>query len=69
MPDHINEQCILTAPAIMLSDHRAVYDAKCGCPQRGAEGLVKCGHLRTWGEGGIKMGHFLRTSFMDDPMS
>src|SRR6218665_922159 len=27
---------------------RAVYDAKCGRPQRG-RGLVKCGHLRTAG--------------------
>ena len=58
--DEVNEQRILTAPAIMLSDHRTVYDAKCGHPQ--------------WGEGGwsnadrgYKNGSFLRTSFMDDP--
>src|SRR6218665_1398256 len=46
--DETNEQCILRAPAITLSDHRAVYDANayirkggrkvrkgvffCGCP-------------------------------------
>src|SRR6218665_4069943 len=41
--DDINEQRILTAPAIMLSDHRAVYDAKCGRRQRG-EGF---GQIRT----------------------
>src|SRR6218665_2369815 len=32
--DEINEQRTLRAPAITLSDHRAVYDAKCGRPQR-----------------------------------
>jgi len=51
----------------MLSDHRAVYDAKCGRPQRGDEELIKCGHLWTGG-GGIKRGHFLRMSFLDDPL-
>ena len=44
MPDdEINEQRILTATAITLSDHRAVYDAKCGRPQRGI------GQMRTGG--------------------
>src|SRR6218665_4030214 len=33
--DEINEQRPLRAPAITLSGHRAVYDAKCGRPQRG----------------------------------
>jgi len=33
-----NEQCILRAPAITLSDHKAVYDAKRGRPKRGEEG-------------------------------
>jgi len=66
MPDdEVNEQRILKAPAITLSDHRAVYDAKCGRPQ--GEGLIKCGHLRIRA-GGTK-GVFLRTSFMDDPLS
>jgi len=37
----------LRAPAIILSDHRAVYDAKCGSPQMERRGLLKCGHLRT----------------------
>jgi len=45
-----NEQHILRAPAITLSDHTAVYDAKCGRPQR-RRGLIKFGHLRTEGEG------------------
>ena len=36
--DEINEQRILSAPAITLSDHRAVYDAKCGRPQRAGWG-------------------------------
>ena len=48
--DEINEQRILTAPAITLSDHRAVYDAKCGRPQREG-GLVKYGHLADRGRG------------------
>jgi len=52
----------LTTPAITLSDHRTVYDAKCGRPQWGVRGLVKCGHLRTAGRGGMKMGYFLRTT-------
>jgi len=57
-------QRILTAPAITLSDHRAVYDAKCGRPQRG-RGV---GQMRTPADrGGMKRGNFLRTSFMDDP--
>ena len=43
--DDINKQHILRAPAITLSGHRAVYDAKCGRPQRG-RGLVKCGQGR-----------------------
>src|SRR6218665_1259158 len=61
--DEINEQRILTAPAITLSDHRTVYDAKCGRPhwERGWS------NADTYGQGGIKMGHFLRTSFMHDP--
>ena len=44
-PDDINEHRILTAPATTLSDHRAVYDAKCGRPQRGF------GQMRTGGMG------------------
>ena len=36
--DEINEQRTLRAPAITLADHRAVYDAKCGRPQRGRRG-------------------------------
>src|SRR6218665_3119635 len=60
----INEQHILRAPAITLSDHRAVYDAKCGRTQGGERGV---GQMRT-GEGGRKRGHFLQTSFMDDPL-
>src|SRR6218665_1128498 len=35
----INEQRILRAPAIMLSDNRAVYDVKCARPQ--GEGVGK----------------------------
>src|SRR6218665_3970056 len=63
--DEINEQSSLTTPAITLSDHRTVYDAKYGRPQwgRGWSNADTCGQ----GEGGMKMGHFLRTSFMDDP--
>jgi len=53
-PDDINEQRILTAPAITLLDHRAVYDAKCGRPQRG-RGV---GQMRTPAERGYKRGHF-----------
>ena len=67
-PDDINEQRILTAPAITLSDHRAVYDAKSGRPQMvggGWSNADTCGQ----GEGGMKTGHFLRTSFMDDPLT
>ena len=62
-PDDVNEQRILTAPAIMLSDHRAVYDAKCGRPQSGV------GQMRTPADRGRDLwkGSFLRTSFMDDP--
>jgi len=45
-----------------------VYDVKCGHGQRGEGGLIKCGHLRTGG-GGRKRGRFLRTSFMDDPLT
>ena len=41
----------MTAPAITLSDHRAVHDAKCGRLQRGG-GLVKCGQ----GEGAYEKG-------------
>ena len=55
----------MTAPAITLSDHRAVYDAKCGRPQS-EKGV---GQMRTPAdrrEGSMKRGHFLRTSFMDD---
>ena len=48
LDDEINEQRILRAPAITLSDHRAVYDAKCGRLQ-GV--LVKQGHLGTEGGG------------------
>src|SRR6218665_2333293 len=44
--DETNEQRILRALAITLSDHRTVYDAKCRRSQRG-RGLIKCGHLRT----------------------
>ena len=75
-PDDNNEQRILTAPAITLSDHRAVYDAKCGRPERGEEGSSNADRGRgSWsnadtcgqGEGGMKRGHFLRTSFMDVP--
>src|SRR6218665_1824995 len=33
--DETNEQRILRAPAITLADHTAVYDAKCGRPQKG----------------------------------
>src|SRR6218665_305504 len=62
--DEINEQRILTAPAITLSDHRAVYDAKCGHPQRGRG----WSNADTCGQGCMKRGHFLRTSFMDDPL-
>jgi len=48
--DETNEQRILRAPAITLSDHRAMYDAKCGRPQR-VTGVIKFGHLRTEGRG------------------
>ena len=52
--DDISEQRILTAPAITLSDNRAVYDAKCGRPQRADGGWSNADrHLRTEG-GGIK---------------
>ena len=58
--DETNEQRILRAPAIITqSDHLAVYDAKCGRPQRG-EGADQ---MRTGGGRGV----FLWTSFMDDP--
>jgi len=40
----------LGAPAITLSDYRAVYDAKGGHPQRGAREVDQMRHLRT-GEG------------------
>jgi len=39
--DETNEQRVLRASAVTLSDHRAVYDAKCGRPQRGGR-LIKC---------------------------
>src|SRR6218665_1688762 len=55
--DETNEQRILRASAITLSDHRAVYDAKCRRSQRG-RGLIKCGHRRTWGEGEEKGSFF-----------
>ena len=66
-PDDINEQRSLTAPAITLSDHRAVYDAKCGRPQREGEGVWS--NADTCGQGGrgFEKGSFLWTSFMDDP--
>src|SRR6218665_2501357 len=45
--DEINEQRTLKAPAITLSDHRAVYDAKCRGPQRrGGDNADTCGQ---WG--------------------
>ena len=46
--DEINEQ--RTLRVITLSDHRAVYDDKCGRPQKG-RGLIQCGHLQTGGGG------------------
>jgi len=39
--DEINEQRILRAPAIAPSDHRAVYDAKCGRPQGKGVGQMR----------------------------
>ena len=53
--------------SIMLSDHRAVYDAKCGRPQSGRRGG---GQRRTPADRrrGYKKGSFfcLLTSFMDE---
>ena len=60
LDDEINEQRILTAPAITLSDHRAVYDAKCGRPQRGG-----VGKMRTPADMGRG---YEKGSFMDDPL-
>ena len=57
----IHEQCILRAPAIALSDHRAVYDAKCGRPPRG-RGV---GQMRT---GGMKRGHFCGCPLWTTPL-
>ena len=64
-PDDINEQGILTAPAITLSDHRAVYDAKYERPQGG---LVKCEHLRTGGMG-YEKGSFFAGVLYGRPLS
>ena len=65
--DETNEQHILRAPAITPSDHRAVYEAKCGRPHRGGVDQMRTPADR--GEGIRKRGHFLRTSFMDKPQS
>src|SRR6218665_2227520 len=64
--EEINEQRILRAPAITLSDHRAVYDAKCGRPLGGLVGQMRTAADREEGVG--KGVIFLRTSFMDDPL-
>src|SRR6218665_734674 len=64
-PDDINERRILTAPAITLSDHRAVYDAKCGRPQRGR--VVTCRHLRTKGRGYEKGSSFCGRTLWTTP--
>ena len=59
--DEINEQRSLTTPAITLSDHRTVYDAKCGRPQWG-RGVVKCG------QGGYKNGSFFADVLYGRPL-
>ena len=63
LDDETNEQRILRAPAITLSDLRAVYDAKCGHPQRGDDQMQTPADRGR----GRKRRLFLRTSFMDDP--
>ena len=48
--DEISEQCILRAPVIILPDHRAVSNARCGHPQGGGrEGFTS--QMRTRGLG------------------
>ena len=52
----------------MLSDHRAVYDTKCGRPQRGRGG----GQMRTpadRGEEGYKKGPFFADVLYGRPLS
>src|SRR6218665_3437762 len=65
----INEQRILTAPAITLSDHnRAVYDAKCGCLRRrgwGWSNADTCGH----GGGGYEKGSFFADVLYGRPLT
>src|SRR6218665_1585496 len=63
--DETNEQRILRATAITLSDHRAVYDAKCGL-RKGDGGLIKFGHLRT-GEG-VGIGDFFADVLYGRPL-
>jgi len=50
-----NEQRILRAPAITLSVHRVVYDAKCGRPQREGWGVDQ---MRTPADRGVGKGVF-----------
>ena len=41
-----------------------VYDAKCGCPQKGGGGFIKCGQ----GVGGRKRGRFCGRPLWTNPM-
>ena len=62
-PDDINEQRILTAPAITLLNQRAVYYAKCGRPQRG-----RVGQMRTPEDRGYEKGSFFVDVLYGQPL-
>src|SRR6218665_3175308 len=68
-PDDINKHCILTAPAITLSDHRAVYDTKCRRPQGGGVGVWSNADTCGQGGGGYKKGSFFADVVYGRPLT